>query len=850
MSYLESPPQTGANPVSVGGPFVTVGVGSKVTFGPTVTPTSTTSGMQEALNAVTTVSNPYYGYSIWVIGPGALITTTQIVIPTGVTIYFPNNGGEGYGPVYVTPTTYFEYTGPANLTACPAAASGYTGIFPFVIADQSANIALYGWACLSNVAGLTGVMQVTGSRGVYTENLSCTTFSTSYAAFQIDGWAHNCEDNYMASSFLSGSPGLMVNIAGSAMKANNWLFAAPTVEGPWVSANSAFQVQAGFGAVMSHGGGDIQFENFYTRGDTATNANAYQVYLVDATAGAPPTFWFYGGEQNAQGGGGLWRISSGTISMSGGNLAAGTLLLDGAANFAQLNIAANCLVQCKIEQQRSNTLVIYDETVDVSSGKWVSSAGTLIPPEKTVATGAASLGWSTFTNTGASVEIKEFYASGNGQGGHYQATNNGGIQQFVNDVENGVINAGSVLRVATDMPTLATLNIGTSLLAVPAEGFRIYTGLTAPSNQTVGPVITAVNYSSLAGHLTGTSIEGFVLGLVYTNGQTNTISKNYVRYCVIQNTGNNSAIVHYNNTAGCEYFHFVECFLSSGLASHATPAPFFDVQGTASTSNGHYFMTNCVALIANGGNITTFTQIEQGVNFGPPVYFVNLDYTSLNTTGDVFYNVVGGTTSTACPAVVRGGYFEGRPITAWTIGAFTGAATMTGQMRMTDALISVVSGPFQCVNCSNTSWSSRDNGVSVSGTIESANEDTNIVLNSSVAQATGATAAVLTGLGVAAGTGKFFGRFNVTSGPRGFTISTPTLSGINSTVYAVNTFCFPVEVSFTAAGTATVIKVQDYAGTVTTYTLAPTVIDKFILNPGEQIAVTWSAAPTWVWRGL
>jgi hypothetical protein len=368
--------------------FVTLGNGPGYTYGPVQNPTSTTFGMQEALNAISTSTNANYGKTLIVYLNGACAFTTQISFPNVASVLFPNGGGEGFGPVLSTPSGYLNFTGASTV--------GVPVLFP----NGGSNVLLDGFALQTAVASLTCLMQVTGFRSLYSANLYCVNTASGGIALQCDGTTDNCEDNLWISAFCSGDTACKFGASGEAQHFNDSVFVGLTAEGLWNG--SHFVVSAGATVINSTGGSNIQLINFYSRGDTYTNYATTPCYQI-TVSGSTSHLYLYGGEQRAvtsSNNGGLWNVSGGSLVCVTGTTSGGVSVVSGGVfvmdGFFSVS-GASTLTQ-------SGGTFAWGPYVNVTNLTYSGSAGTLVPPFISVfSTGSAKYGMASYTNTGASI---------------------------------------------------------------------------------------------------------------------------------------------------------------------------------------------------------------------------------------------------------------------------------------------------------------------------------------------------------------------------------------------------------------------------------------------------------------
>ncbi len=86
------------------------------------------------------------------------------------------------------------------------------------------------------------------------------------------------------------------------------------------------------------------------------------------------------------------------------------------------------------------------------------------------------------------------------------------------------------------------------------------------------------------------------------------------------------------------------------------------------------------------------------------------------------------------------------------------------------------------------------------------------------------------------------------AGEVGFNVVTPAFPA--TTVKVTNTNGFSVDIIFLTAGTTTVYTITDALGTTQSVTAVITAGQIIRLGPKEQISITFSAAPTWKWKGV
>src|SRR4029077_4007271 len=86
------------------------------------------------------------------------------------------------------------------------------------------------------------------------------------------------------------------------------------------------------------------------------------------------------------------------------------------------------------------------------------------------------------------------------------------------------------------------------------------------------------------------------------------------------------------------------------------------------------------------------------------------------------------------------------------------------------------------------------------------------------------------------------------AGEAGFNVTTPAVPA--TTVAQKNTNPFSVDIYILTAGTTTVYVITDALGTTQSVTAALAAGQVLRLGPKESIAVTYSVAFTWKWKGV
>ena len=312
-----------ASPSNVVNPFFTVGPDPNGwNFGPLINPSSTTSGIQEAINAASAQG----GGTVYIsptskAGISHIYTfTTQITMASNVVLHSGMWGGGHSGQLNL-PGSYLQFTG--------LAAVGTPVLFSNTDAAGLIGIAIY-----STVAGLNNLVNMSGGNNCFFDKCLIATNDTTsgtifgnttigYPAFQIDGYVHFCEMNHFNDCLFSGGYGCQIGTAqsgGSSQRSNDCLWTACQFEGPEIG--GSFQVPAGQSALNLTDGGGHHFYNFYSRGDTHTNAGCYQIQV---TGGNVNNIYVVGTEQYSPGNGGLLYMSAGTLTYKRCNFTSGKI---------------------------------------------------------------------------------------------------------------------------------------------------------------------------------------------------------------------------------------------------------------------------------------------------------------------------------------------------------------------------------------------------------------------------------------------------------------------------------------------------------------------------------------------
>jgi hypothetical protein len=223
-------------------------------FGPDTLGT-TTGGVQEAYNAVSSSTSPFYGRSVTFangLSSGVFAFSTQLSVPDNVaTIGLGSGGGEGFGPVVVAPYTYLSFTGPSSVTDA-------------IIFNGVAGAGLYGVAAVTTVAGLRSLVRLTGSRACSLSGTFLQANATGVSALLLDGQAsgHNSEANRVLYSTFFGDPAVTFGISGEGNHSNDTVWISCIFEGPTGTACGP----SNHVIYVATSGGNQQFLNAYSRG--------------------------------------------------------------------------------------------------------------------------------------------------------------------------------------------------------------------------------------------------------------------------------------------------------------------------------------------------------------------------------------------------------------------------------------------------------------------------------------------------------------------------------------------------------------------------------------------------------
>jgi hypothetical protein len=285
---IQTLPGGGSSQAAAGS--VTAG-GAGATFNATTVPSSTTSGVQEAITSVSTVGSPYYGYTVVIIG-GAVPFTTQITIPLTVQVVMQNMGGEQEGPVQVLPLTYLSFVGASTVNDT-------------IIWNNTGVSKLWNFNVITAVTGLRSVMRMTGSRSVKTYDIFIKG-PTGVIGLLMDGTTQNNEHNEMYAPYIAADPPLQFGLAGEAQHTNDCDWYSATLEGPSGTACGA----SGHIIYVATRCGNQRFFNEYTRG----SFTAGQI-LIDMSIAAGGSIDMNGGELIV-GPGTYWNVGGGALYLN------------------------------------------------------------------------------------------------------------------------------------------------------------------------------------------------------------------------------------------------------------------------------------------------------------------------------------------------------------------------------------------------------------------------------------------------------------------------------------------------------------------------------------------------------
>ena len=405
---------------------------------------------------------------------------------------------------------------------------------------------------------------------------------------------------------------------------------------------------------------------------------------------------------------------------------------------------------------------------------------------------------------------------------------------------------------------------------------------TATNGTSTAPSIPTLVLNDNAGQIIGCYFGGITITSMTRNAGGAGHSYNTWEACQFIATGGNGSIqdnYEYNGTgSGMQYSDFWRCEFNEQNTTLASqpPALWLMNTGTGSTSsNGHNRLHGCTySMKAGTPNFNLyFIRVWGGLTCGPPIIdSTDLDFVSATSSASlqdvmIWFDLSQNTltlgsqaaqtsgTSQQANATFTGGYIESNAATHLVLcvnitGSYNtlkGGASFENVKTLAAGVTILQAAAPQNQAATNSGVVFHAFSPDTSALVQLAG---NLNIAAGLAQGTGATAPVLTNTGVG-GTAHsppaWHVDVQVRPGPLGFSITTPTLP--NSTVYLANLFLFDVEVVCTAAGTNTQTTIKDQAGNTTNY--GPAVVGStFKLKPLEQIASTYSVAPTFIWRGL
>lgn len=346
------------SPIGLGTSGVTI-ANNGADYGPD-TPGTTTSGIQEALNAVSALG----GGTVYLAATAnvAFSITSSLTIPSGVRLESAAWSGEGYtianGQVVFASSSLITYGGASGaidvILVSGVAASGMAGI------TVEASVAV------------RSLIRVSGSRSIHLH--SCSTLGIAgQIGILVDGETQNCEHNVYSNCFFQGDPAIQIGIAGEAQHSNDSTWADITAEGPGLAVGPTDHV-----IYVATQGGNHRFRNLYSRG----SASSAQI-LIDMSVATGGQLELVGGEIQfgdsthtvpavlANVGGGTLTLAS--LSITLGNLTQST----GRVNYNGVTIQTNLHTY-----SISGGIMRADRfcTVDIGKFAWAKTGGTFVIP--------------------------------------------------------------------------------------------------------------------------------------------------------------------------------------------------------------------------------------------------------------------------------------------------------------------------------------------------------------------------------------------------------------------------------------------------------------------------------------
>lgn len=356
-----TPPRTWST--LAGAPFVTVSPSTTPDgsdYG-AFTPGTTTSGIQEAVNAVSALG----GGTVYLAATvnTAFAITSAITIPSGVRLQSDAWSGEGY----TIASGQFVFASSSVITY------GGTG-------GATVDVILFSGVAASGLCGITvqatpavrSLIRVTGSRSIHLHSASALGIAGQIGIL-VDGNVQNSEHNVYTNCYFQGDPAIQIGIAGEAQHSNDSTWDNITAEGPGLVVGASNHV-----IYMATQGGNHRFINLYSRG-TATSAQM----LIDMSVATGGQVELVGGEIQfgdsthtipailANVGGGTLTLSS--LSITLGNLTQSS----GRVNYNGVTIQTNLHTYTI-----SGGIMRADRFCTVTAGKfaWAKTGGTFVIP--------------------------------------------------------------------------------------------------------------------------------------------------------------------------------------------------------------------------------------------------------------------------------------------------------------------------------------------------------------------------------------------------------------------------------------------------------------------------------------
>jgi len=388
-------------------PYVTVGPDEYGwAFGPLVNPTSTTSGIQEALNYVSAAGGgTVYISPVTLLGAaaGAYTVTTTITVPTNCCLKSDMWGGGEFGPHLNAPGSYISPSG-TGFSVFGGSTNGTVLYIGSNTVTTVSNAGIEGIAILSAIASanLSNVVQMSGARNCFVRRCCIASTATNVNAIQHDGWGSpavtptvgNGEHCKFENSYFAGDNAIQIGISGEFGKPNDSVWEDIDFDGylSGLTTGSSPTISAGHQGLLLVEGGQIQFRNMYCR--TQPTGSGVQVKISGGNS------QWYGGEQDTtSSGSNMWSMGGGNMYMFGGSWTAGKIVQSGGTLAAiGFKFTGTCTLTL------SGSAVFTADASTIFSGLTLAgSAGTAVLPNVSPANGTGNytswFGSFTFTGT-------------------------------------------------------------------------------------------------------------------------------------------------------------------------------------------------------------------------------------------------------------------------------------------------------------------------------------------------------------------------------------------------------------------------------------------------------------------